>query len=368
MPAILETIPDGQAGLQVKLQRLRSMVDTARRDPAFRRLAVGLVSGVGEKDWSGEIRAVSRFVRGMRYTRDPVGVEMFTDPRILAAQLQGGQVAAGDCDDATGLGAALLESIGHATRFRVGGFRDGNGGVNWSHIWLEVLHPSKGWRPLDDTAKRHPAGFDPSGRFEATMHEHENTRQQRFGGAFAASLGDGLGELDGLKLKKVLKKAVAAVPKVAQAIAVKPMRTVATLTRKVPVVGKLTGAIAKVEDTQRAIMAKARRNPLVQAASAVVPGVGPVLATGLRIASTVEAARRDDGAGEQVLPSILQAGQQLVEPFANLLPQDPPRGGGGSPGVYEVPAYGREQLYRGVAYAAVGVAGLLLVFMVARRK
>lgn len=169
MRSLVETIPDGTPGVAVKMRRLRSLVDRAKANPNFRAVALRLVAGVPERDWTGELAAVSDYVRRLRYTRDPAGVELFTDPVLLAGAIDASSPdAAGDCDDHAALGAALLESLGHETRFRVAGY-DSPDGAQWAHIWHEVRHPTRGWVAIDDTAKGHPVGWSPASRFEVTM-------------------------------------------------------------------------------------------------------------------------------------------------------------------------------------------------------
>jgi len=159
-----EQIPYGAPGLAVKVARLRQLVRSARADPAFRGRVAALVRRVPEKDADGEIGAVSAFVRRrVRYLRDPVAVEFFQAPQILLGQALAGH-AQGDCDDLTALGAAMLESIGYPTRFRVGALAPDV----YGHVWLDVLHPRKGWLAVDDTAKGKRVGWDPSDRFPFT--------------------------------------------------------------------------------------------------------------------------------------------------------------------------------------------------------
>lgn len=165
----LETIPDGNPGLQVKLAKLRGLVNRDRANPKMIALARSLVAHVPERDWRGEINAVSGYTRKIRYTMDPVGVEAFTQPIALAASINNGK-AYGDCDDHVGLTATLLECLGHPTRFRVGG-NGVRGDEAWSHIWLDVDERGKGWRPVDDTAKTMATGFDPSPAFAVAASE-----------------------------------------------------------------------------------------------------------------------------------------------------------------------------------------------------
>ena len=71
MRSTLETIPDGDAGLAVKLRGLRALVDKAKADPWFRRWTLDQVraAGVRERDYAGELAAVARAARSVRYTR-----------------------------------------------------------------------------------------------------------------------------------------------------------------------------------------------------------------------------------------------------------------------------------------------------------
>lgn len=221
-----EILPDDpDQALNVKLRRLRGLVDRARSDPRLRRLAEQIVSGVRERDAAGERRAVSAFVRRTRYTRDPVGVEYFQDPRLLAGRIVSGTVAAADCDDTSALGAALLESIGHPTRFVTGGSRQG-----WSHIWLEALDQATGrWHAIDDTRRDRPTGWNPAPLFERTMKHDGHYRNPCYGGAAALQ---GMASLDGFSLKRIAKK-------VAKVVTT-PTKVVAKA------VGKATKAVASV--------------------------------------------------------------------------------------------------------------------------
>lgn len=164
----IETIPEGRAGLDIKCRRIRELVESAKRDPAFRARAAEIVAGVPEKDHDGEIGTVFDYVRdGIRYLRDPWspdGLELFTTPQRLLQDIDEG-VAAGDCDDHVILCSALLETVGYPTRFRIGGLPPDH----FRHIWLEVRHPRKGWLPLELVNKDEGLGFDPSGRFPLTL-------------------------------------------------------------------------------------------------------------------------------------------------------------------------------------------------------
>jgi hypothetical protein len=163
----LQTIPEGRAGLQVKLAKIRQLIEDAKRSPAFRRRALAIVSDLPERDHFGEVCRVHEFVaRGVRFVRDPWspgGLELFIAPAVMLADVERG-TAAGDCDDHVILAAALLETLGYRTRFRVGGLPPDH----YRHIWLEASTPN-GWVPMELTKKDAPCGFDPSPRFPLTL-------------------------------------------------------------------------------------------------------------------------------------------------------------------------------------------------------
>lgn len=162
-------IPDGTPGLRTKLTHLRQLVEESKRDPAFRKQVLRIVRHVREGDWSGELGAISSWIRrNVTYRHDPVNVELFTAPHLLAGDVAAGDAAAGDCDDMVALGAAMAEVLGHPTRFVVGGDRHGRG-ERWRHIWRESWDKGRNrWVAYDDTAKKRPAGWSPASRYQLT--------------------------------------------------------------------------------------------------------------------------------------------------------------------------------------------------------
>lgn len=157
---VLGSIPDGLAGTKATLRIMRNFAQAAVRDPAqtVRQKAESLVRELPPRQWFREIRALHEFVRDeIRYLRDPVGVERVATPE---ATLEIGQ---GDCDDKATLLAALLDSIGHPTRFVAVAFN----GEGFSHVLVEtkIAHTGddrKDWLPLETIIDR-PAGWFPSG-------------------------------------------------------------------------------------------------------------------------------------------------------------------------------------------------------------
>ena len=142
---ILGSIPSGIEGTKATLRIMRDFARGAVRNPAqlVRQKAESLVHSLPPRQWFQAIRALHEFVRDeIRYLRDPVNLERVATPE---ATLEIGQ---GDCDDKATLLAALLDSIGHPSRFVAVGFN----GDGFSHVLVEtkVAHTGndrKDWMP-----------------------------------------------------------------------------------------------------------------------------------------------------------------------------------------------------------------------------
>lgn len=163
--ATLQAIADGKPGLVQKVNKIRELVERAKRDPVFRQRVAALVHEVPEKDQKAEIARLAEFVKSnVRYLRDPwspTGLELFIDPRTIMADVERG-TAQGDCDDHVLLASAMLETAGYPTRYVVGGLPPDH----YRHIWLEVMHPSsRKWLPIELTKKEWPTFQDPQGKF-----------------------------------------------------------------------------------------------------------------------------------------------------------------------------------------------------------
>lgn len=123
------------------LEYMRRFVNEYKTHPAIRETALSLTKSLPQKDFNGEIRALFNFVQNhIRYIKDVYDVETIQTP---IKTLEYGQ---GDCDDKSSLLAALLESIGHKTRFKAVGFAPGQ----ISHVLLEVEQFGQ-WVSLETT-------------------------------------------------------------------------------------------------------------------------------------------------------------------------------------------------------------------------
>lgn len=149
---VLKTLPSGRAGVRATLEEMRLMTRNGKKNLEVRNTAGGLVSHLAQKNYLGEVKTLHRFVRdNIRYLRDIHGVETLQAPDKTL------QYGYGDCDDKSTLLAAMLESIGHPSRFvAVGKAPD-----KFSHVYVETLVGRK-WFPLE-TTEPVDAGWSPPG-------------------------------------------------------------------------------------------------------------------------------------------------------------------------------------------------------------
>jgi transglutaminase-like putative cysteine protease len=147
----------GRGAIMRTVKNMRSMVEARRKDPVIIDTARKIMNayGVARDDTKGEAAAIYRFLKNhIRYTRDPIDVELLQDPVITLAW------RTGDCDDISVLGASLAESIGLPTRFVL---YSRQGGVP-HHVLFEV-RTDEGWLPIDVVYNR-GVGKVPQGTFE----------------------------------------------------------------------------------------------------------------------------------------------------------------------------------------------------------
>lgn len=153
----LYSIADGARGTRQTLRMMSRLAREFKCNPLIRNTARELVQGLPGQDYRGEAETLLRFVQTeIRYLQDINGVETVHAPDVIL------QYRAGDCDDSATLFAAMLESIGHPTRFIAVGFRAPN---EFEHVFVETRIGSQwlagettipgaalGWSCLDERA------------------------------------------------------------------------------------------------------------------------------------------------------------------------------------------------------------------------
>ncbi len=137
----LREIPDGTAGIRATLAYMEAYVREYKKDEEIRGMALELTMHLPQKDFAGEVREIFSFVQSqVRYVYDIADVETLQTPPVTL------HTRAGDCDDKSTLLAAMLESIGHKTRFVACGFSPGQ----IEHVYVETKIGER-WVALDAT-------------------------------------------------------------------------------------------------------------------------------------------------------------------------------------------------------------------------
>lgn len=148
----LQALPDGIAGVKATLAVMSNYVRDYKKDPDIRGTAIDLTMHLPQKAFTAQVHSLFEFVRDqVRYVHDIADVETVQTPLVTLYN------RVGDCDDKATLLAALLESIGHKTRFVTVGFTMGQ----VEHVYLETKIGAD-WVALDPTEPV-PVGWEAPG-------------------------------------------------------------------------------------------------------------------------------------------------------------------------------------------------------------
>lgn len=219
--ALIDQAP-GVDGIRQTLAIMKQLKESYRTNPVIRGLAMSLISHLPQKDYQGEIKALTDYVKNrVRYTRDVAGVETLQTP---IKTLEFGQ---GDCDDKSTLLAAMLESIGHRCKFQAVGMRKGN----FCHVYVLVNYKNK-WLSLE-TTEPVGVGWEPPGIVEKMSDSPEL---------------DGLGS----SLKKSFKKGFSITKSVYSGGAGKPSEVLNIKKR----VGNVAGSVIAIPGVEKLLKVK----------------------------------------------------------------------------------------------------------------
>lgn len=146
--ATLQQIPSGALGTKATLNYMRQFVRQYKKTLPVRELALSCIRDLqGHKNWVGQIKRLHSYVqKRIQYVRDVRGVETLQTPLVTM------KIRQGDCDDQAVLLAALLESIGHPTRFVA--IKQNFFGP-FVHVYTETKIGPR-WIPLETTEKMRP--------------------------------------------------------------------------------------------------------------------------------------------------------------------------------------------------------------------
>jgi hypothetical protein len=134
---------------------MRDLVTLGKRDFRVRKVLGKIVRDCPSKDYLCYAKAIHAFCRDqIRYVFDPQNVELVESPWSI---LESGVA---DCDSICVLAATFYEQAGFPTRF-VTIKADGKKPDTFSHVFVEVKIPGKGWNGSDCTQPGRDFGWSP---------------------------------------------------------------------------------------------------------------------------------------------------------------------------------------------------------------
>ena len=142
-------------------------VNVGKRDQVIRRIAAKVLQGVPPRRWDKSAVALFEWTRNnVRYTLDPVGVELFQKASTSV------DIGIGDCDDQAIVLGSLLGCVGIPVMFRVISMK---GSDKFEHVYiLAGLPPNKPakWLPLDPS-RPESAGWELPAEQRGLLQDYE---------------------------------------------------------------------------------------------------------------------------------------------------------------------------------------------------
>jgi hypothetical protein len=123
---------------------LRAMIAAAQgprgeKSMVVRNLVDEIVKNVYPKDYAGEIVVLRNWAaEHLRYTNDPLHVELIKDPQRLTEEFYERGVATADCDEIACWIATAGLQVGRVAQFIAAGF--GERGT-YSHVFTRIMEP-----------------------------------------------------------------------------------------------------------------------------------------------------------------------------------------------------------------------------------
>ena len=152
----LATRPVTLSGFDGAPDTLRAMIEAVQGPRGEQSMFVRafldeIIAGVQPKDYAGEIVAVRNWVaENVRYTNDPIHVELVKSPQTLIEEWQERGIAIGDCDDIATLIGCFHCLLGREAQLMPVGF--GPPG-HFSHVFERCKEPRTGaWIICDPVA------------------------------------------------------------------------------------------------------------------------------------------------------------------------------------------------------------------------
>lgn len=154
----VDSLAAGDSGTAQTVRLMRDLVDRYQAHPRIRAAVLSAVRDSPGKEPIAELHALLEAVRArVRFTRDPVSVELVQSPARMLEVADREGMAFGDCDDIATLFATLAEAAGYPTRFLV----QGPAGEPFSHVLVEVEVNGQ-WIAVDPSQSSYSIGWKPS--------------------------------------------------------------------------------------------------------------------------------------------------------------------------------------------------------------
>lgn len=150
-----EFIANGNLGTAQTIRRMADLVSQGKRDFRVRKKLKDIISRCSPKDYFCYAKAAHEFCRDqIRYVFDPNGVELIEAPYQI---LESGVA---DCDSIVVLMATLCEQMGFRCEF-VTVQADASRPKEFTHVYVQVSVPGRGWVGSDPTMPDKPFGWRP---------------------------------------------------------------------------------------------------------------------------------------------------------------------------------------------------------------
>ena len=153
-------IAQGDPGVEKTLWHMRRLVKKSAEDPTVILWAQGVVRSLPERDPDAASQAFLDWTRAnIRYTEDPLEVELVKEPGVLLREWQSTGRGTADCDDQVTLIAAGLNAVGIETEFLV--IAADPSSSDYSHVPLQYASPQRGWVTMDPIVRGTGLGWFP---------------------------------------------------------------------------------------------------------------------------------------------------------------------------------------------------------------
>ena len=159
-PTSVKQIGTGDRAIAATLRLMRKMILDGSKNWEIRWTAVQIVKDLPARSDQAEVNAIFQWIQqSLRFTRDPIAVEMLHTPDVLLKLIRQDTQTAADCDDYVILGGSLLAVLGYPTRFKIISL---NTQRKLQHVYLEVRVHGK-WIPFDPIRRDKPLGWEVGG-------------------------------------------------------------------------------------------------------------------------------------------------------------------------------------------------------------